>query len=73
MIVENGIDHTFSGFGGVPPRPRLPVRPDPRENYRIFVNVVTPDRDPSGKFDALKKAGVKMRGCLEPKFRADYP
>ena len=45
----------ISGFGGVHPRPNLPVRPDPTENYKIFVDVVTPHRDPSGKFDALKR------------------
>ena len=43
------------GFGGVHPRPDLPVRPNPKESYKIFVDVVTPHRDPSGKFDSLER------------------
>ena len=43
------------GFGGVHPRPDLPVRPDPKENYKIFVDVVSPGRDPSGRFNALMR------------------
>ena len=43
------------GFGRVHPRPGLPVRPDPKENYKIFVDVVSPGRDPSGKFNSLMR------------------
>lgn len=43
------------GFGGVHPRPNLPIRPDPKENYKIFVDVVTADRDPSGKYYSLER------------------
>ncbi|MGH8428258.1 MAG: DsrE family protein [Gammaproteobacteria bacterium] len=43
------------GFGGVHPRPNLPVRPDPRENYKIFVDVISADRDPSGQFNSLQR------------------
>lgn len=43
------------GFGRVHPRPKLPVRPDPKENYKIFVDVATDDRDMSGKFYSLKR------------------
>ena len=43
------------GYGGVHPRPKLPVRPDPKENYKIFVDVVSPGRDPSGKFNSLMR------------------
>ena len=43
------------GFGGVHPRPDLPVRPDPKENYKIFVDVFTSDRDASGKYYSLMR------------------
>lgn len=41
------------GFGGVHPRPNLPVRPDPHVNYKIFVDVVSKDRDPAGRYEGL--------------------
>lgn len=40
-------------FGGVHPRPNVPVRPDPSANYKIFVDVVSKDRDPAGHYDGL--------------------
>lgn len=43
------------GFGGVHPRPDLPVRPDPKEAYRVFVDVVSAERDPSGHFYSLQR------------------
>lgn len=43
------------GFGGVHPRPDLPVRPDPKETYRVFVDVVSAERDPSGHFYSLQR------------------
>jgi intracellular sulfur oxidation DsrE/DsrF family protein len=42
-------------IGGVHPRPNLPVRPDPKENYKIFVDIVSKERDPSGQFQGLKR------------------
>ncbi len=43
------------GFGGVHPRPDLPVRPDPSVNYKIFVDVVSHNRDPAGRFEGLQR------------------
>lgn len=43
------------GFGKVHPRTDVAVRPDPKENYRIFVDVVTSERDPAGRFNALNR------------------
>lgn len=41
-------------FGGVHPRPELPVRPDPKVNYRIFVDVIsTNSPDSTGRFLSL--------------------
>lgn len=42
-------------IGGVHPRPNLPVRPDPNVGYKIFVDVVSKERDPSGQFQGLKR------------------
>ncbi len=39
--------------GGVHPRPDLPVRPDPKVDYRIFVDMVSDGRDPAGQYNAL--------------------
>ncbi|MGA9853254.1 MAG: DsrE family protein [Gammaproteobacteria bacterium] len=41
------------GVGGVHPRPDLPVRPDPKVDYKIFVDIISDDRDPAGHYDAL--------------------
>ena len=43
------------GFGGVHPRSDVAVRPDPKENYKIFVDVISNERDPAGKFNALNR------------------
>lgn len=42
-------------IGGVHPRPEIPIRPDPKEDYKIFVDIVSKDRDPSGQFKGLKR------------------
>jgi intracellular sulfur oxidation DsrE/DsrF family protein len=39
--------------GGVHPRPDLPIRPDPKVDYHIFVDMVSSDRDPAGQYSAL--------------------
>lgn len=49
------IHPAIPGFGGVHPRPDLPLRPDPKENYKIFVDVVTADRNPAGRFYSLMR------------------
>ena len=38
--------------GGVHPRPNLPVRPDPKVDYHIFVDMVSDGRDPAGQYNA---------------------
>ena len=43
----------IKGVGGVHPRPDLPVRPDPKVDYHIFVNIVSKQRDPSGRYGSL--------------------
>ncbi len=40
-------------YGGVHPRPDLPVRPEPKANYKIFVDIVSSDQQPSGQFKGL--------------------
>lgn len=60
------------GYGGVHPRPKLPVRPDPNENYRIFVDVITPHRDPSGKFDSLKRLARLVNLMAYARVPADH-
>lgn len=42
-------------FGGVHPRADLPVRPDPKVNYRIFADIVSSHRDPAGHYDGLQR------------------
>ena len=42
-------------IGGVHPRPDLPVRPDPKVDYKIFADIVSKDRDPSGQFQGLER------------------
>lgn len=49
------IHPAIPGFGGVHPRPDLPVRPDPKANYKIFVDVASSNRGPAGQFSALKR------------------
>ncbi|MGA9854661.1 MAG: DsrE family protein [Gammaproteobacteria bacterium] len=43
----------IKGVGGVHPRPDLPVRPDPKVDYHIFVNIVSDERNPVGQYAAL--------------------
>ena len=43
------------GFGGVHPRADLPVRPDPKVDYKIFVDVASEDKDDQGRYDALDR------------------
>jgi intracellular sulfur oxidation DsrE/DsrF family protein len=43
------------GFGGVHPRADLPVRPDPKLDYKIFVDVASEDKDDQGRYDALDR------------------
>jgi len=45
----------IKGFGRVHPRSDVAVRPDPKVDYRIFVDVISSERDPSGKFNALDR------------------
>ncbi len=45
----------IKGYGGVHPRADVPVRPDPKVNYRIFVDVVSGDKDSEGRFESLKR------------------
>ena len=42
-------------FGGVHPRPELPVRPDPKVDYKIFVDLVSDETNPSGQYHALMR------------------
>ena len=41
------------GFGGVHPRPNLPVRPDPKVDYKIFVDLVSDDTNEKGQYHVL--------------------
>lgn len=43
----------IKGFGGVHPRPNLPVRPDPKVDYHIFVDIISDMKNPAGQYDAL--------------------
>jgi len=45
----------IKNVGGVHPRPNLPVRPDPKVDYKIFVDIVSSERDPSVQFKGLKR------------------
>lgn len=40
-------------FGGVHPRADAAVRPDPKVNYKIFVDVISDERNPAGQYEAL--------------------
>ncbi len=42
-------------FGGVHPREDAAVRPEPKEDYKIFVDVVSDHQDKSGNFVALNR------------------
>lgn len=43
------------GFGGVHPRPDLPVRPDPKVDYKIFVDVASSETNKQGHYGALNR------------------
>ncbi len=42
-------------FGGVHPRADADVRPDPTQNYKIFVDVVSTSHDPSRMYGSLER------------------
>lgn len=43
----------IADFGGVHPRPDLPVRPDPKVNYKIFVDIVSDSTNSKGQYHGL--------------------
>ena len=53
--VPEWIYPVIPGIGGVHPRPNLPVWPDPKVDYHIFVNIVSNERNPAGEYDALMR------------------
>jgi intracellular sulfur oxidation DsrE/DsrF family protein len=58
--------------GGVHPRPNLPIRPDPSVNYKIFVDIVSSERDPSGQFKGLKRLARLVNLMAYGKVPADH-
>lgn len=49
------IHPVIAEFGGVHPRPDLPVRPDPKVNYRIFVDMVNDHTNAKGQYEGLNR------------------
>ena len=45
----------IAGYGGVHPRTDVAVRPDPREDYKIFVDVMTNDATDKGEYHSLMR------------------
>jgi intracellular sulfur oxidation DsrE/DsrF family protein len=66
------IHPAIPGFGGVHPRPDLPVRPNPKENYKIFVDVVTGDRNPAGRFYSLMRLARLVNLMAYAKVPSDH-
>lgn len=62
----------IKGFGGVHPRPHLSPRPDPSVNYRIFVDVVSDERDPAGRYEALQRLARLVNLMAYAKVPADH-
>ncbi|MGD8379184.1 MAG: DsrE family protein [Gammaproteobacteria bacterium] len=60
------------GVGGVHPRPNLPVRPDPKVNYRIFVDMVSDNRDPAGQYEALVRLARLVNLMAYAKVPSDH-
>ncbi|HKJ33618.1 MAG TPA: DsrE family protein [Balneolales bacterium] len=68
----NWIYPVIQNVGGVHPRPNLPVRPNPKVDYKIFVDIVSSDRDPSGQFKGLKRLARLVNLMAYGKVPADH-
>lgn len=54
-VAVKWIHPAIPDFGGVHPRDDVAVRPDPKENYKIFVDVISSHQDKKGNFVALNR------------------
>lgn len=59
-------------YGGVHPRPNLPVRPDPKVHYKIFADVVSDDRNPAGQYEGFVRLARLVNLMAYAKVPSDH-
>lgn len=60
------------GFGGVHPRPDADVVPDPKDDYKIFVDVVSTSKNPTRMYGSLERLARLVNLMGYAKVPADH-